>query len=62
VGSPTNTIFSFTSTGRLRSLTGATKLNFGDDPMFAETVQRVVCISLSGRARIAGDGNISSCG
>jgi type IV fimbrial biogenesis protein FimT len=61
-GTSITTIFSFTATGRLRSLTGAAKLQFGDDPMFAETAQRVVCVSLSGRARIAGDGSISSCG
>jgi type IV fimbrial biogenesis protein FimT len=54
--------FSFTATGRLRNLNGMTKMRFGGDAMFAKTVQRVVCVSLSGRARIAGDGDISSCG
>jgi type IV fimbrial biogenesis protein FimT len=63
VGNPSSiTTFSFTATGRLRSLTGATKMDFGAATMFAETAQRVVCVSLSGRARIAGDGSISSCG
>jgi type IV fimbrial biogenesis protein FimT len=63
VGNPSSiTTFSFTATGRLRSLTGATKIDFGAATMFAETAQRVVCVSLSGRARIAGDGSISSCG
>jgi type IV fimbrial biogenesis protein FimT len=56
-----STTFSFTATGRLRSLTGVTTMPFGGDGMFAKTVQRVVCIGLSGRARIAGDG-ATSCG
>lgn len=53
--------FSFTATGRLRDLTGVTTMPFGGDDIFAKTVQRVVCVSLSGRARIAGDGNTTSC-
>ena len=54
--------FSFTATGRLRSLKGVTKMRFGGDSVFAKKVQRVVCVSLSGHARIAGDGNTTSCG
>lgn len=53
--------FQFTATGRLRNLTSATTLQFGGNPMFANEVQRTVCVSLGGRARIAGDGN-ASCG
>ncbi|EAZ99024.1 GspH/FimT family pseudopilin [Marinobacter sp. ELB17] len=59
--SSSSTTFSFTATGRLRNLTGVTTMPFGGDGLFAETVQRVVCISLSGRARVAGDGT-TSCG
>ena len=56
-----STTFSFTATGRLRNLNGVTIMPFGGDAMFAKTVQRVVCVSLSGRARIAGDGYTTSC-
>ena len=50
--------FSFTATGRL-NLSSATSIQFGGGK-FANTIQRVVCINLGGRARIAGDG-YSSC-
>lgn len=53
--------FQFTATGRLLNLSSATSLQFGGNPTFANTAQRVVCVSLGGRARIAGDGN-ASCG
>ena len=53
--------FRFTATGRLLNLSSATSLRFGDNPKFANNVQRVVCVSVGGRARIAGDGN-ASCG
>ncbi|MCL1481798.1 MAG: hypothetical protein MH213_11140 [Marinobacter sp.] len=57
------TIFSFTATGRLRSLNwGGNNCHLAAIACLPKTVQRVVCISLSGRARIAGDGSISSCG
>jgi type IV fimbrial biogenesis protein FimT len=52
--------FPFTATGRLRSATSATTLQFGG-AYFANSMQRVVCVGLGGRARIAGDGN-ASCG
>jgi type IV fimbrial biogenesis protein FimT len=55
--SPVNK-FQFTATGRL-SLSNATQLQFGGGK-YANTVQRVVCVNVGGRARIAGDGN-SSC-
>lgn len=53
--------FRFTATGRLLNLSSATSLQFGGNPEFANSVQRVVCVSVGGRARIAGDGN-ASCG
>lgn len=49
-----STTFKFTATGRLQD--GATtKLNFGGG-QFDAAQKRVVCISLSGRARISDDG------
>lgn len=48
------TIFKFTATGRL-SLSNSTQLTFGSSPVYASDAQRVVCISLGGRARIAVD-------
>jgi type IV fimbrial biogenesis protein FimT len=59
--SSSSTTFRFTATGRLRNLIGTTTMPFGGDSTFAKTMQRVVCVSLSGRARIAGDG-ATSCG
>ncbi|MDB5945659.1 MAG: hypothetical protein JWQ33_685 [Ramlibacter sp.] len=50
----------FTTTGRLLNLTSATQLTFGGSA-FASDLQRVVCVSLGGRARIAGNGT-ASCG
>lgn len=52
----------FNALGRLENLYYATTLRFGGDSRFASAVQRVVCVSLSGRARIAGDGNASCAG
>jgi type IV fimbrial biogenesis protein FimT len=50
------TVFKFTATGRLQNLSGgATQLQFGGGN-YANTVQRVVCVNVGGRARIAGDG------
>lgn len=58
-GGSSSTKIRFTATGRLLNLSsGATQMQFGGGKYPAE-VQRVVCISLSGRARIAGDGNTS---
>lgn len=56
---PTNKgyIFSFNATGRLPGTTRT--INFGSSN-FPTTTQRVVCVSVGGRARIAGDG-YSSC-
>lgn len=48
----------FAATGRLYNLSSATALRFGSG-QFASAVQRLVCVSLSGRARVAGDGSAS---
>jgi type IV fimbrial biogenesis protein FimT len=60
-GGGSSTKFRFTATGRLLNLNSATSLQFGGNTMFANDVQRVVCMSLGGRARIAGNG-LASCG
>ena len=48
------TVFKFTATGRL-SLASATHLQFGSNPPFATDAQRIVCVNVGGRARIALD-------
>lgn len=60
-GASSSTKIKFTATGRLLNLSSATQLQFGSNPTFANDVQRVLCVSLGGRARIAGDG-LASCG
>ena len=56
----TSTKLVFTATGRLKSLSGgAMSLQFGSAPDFPNTTQRMVCVSLGGRVRVAGDGNTS---
>lgn len=60
-GSNSSTKFRFTSTGRLLNLNSATTLQFGGNPTFSNDIQRVVCVSVGGRARIAGDGT-TDCG
>ncbi len=60
------TIFKFTATGRL-SLSSATSIQFGSNPPFDTAAQRVVCVGLGGRARIALDSagqanGLASCG
>lgn len=60
------TIFKFTATGRL-NLSAATHLTFGSPPDFATDAQRIICVSMGGRARIALDGTgratgLASCG
>lgn len=55
-----STIFSFTATGRLRSANQITQLKFGAADLFDSSVQRVVCVDLSGRTRLLGDGS-SAC-
>jgi len=51
--------FNFTATGRLRTVGNATTLTFGG-PAYSNSQQRVLCVSMSGHVRIAGDG-LSSC-
>jgi type IV fimbrial biogenesis protein FimT len=54
------TKFRFTATGRLQNLaSGVATIQFGGNPLFPNDVQRVVCVNLSGRARIAGNGTAS---
>lgn len=48
----------FTATGRLK-LSSMLALQFGGNDHFSNEAQRVVCISVGGRARIAGDGYAS---
>lgn len=59
-GADSSTKIRFTATGRLRNLSSATQLQFGGDN-YSNDVQRVLCVSLGGRARIAGNG-LASCG
>jgi len=58
-GGSGSTKFVFTATGRLANLASATTLTFGGTT-FPLASKRVVCVSLGGQARIAGDGN-SAC-
>jgi type IV fimbrial biogenesis protein FimT len=59
-GDGNSTIFGFTATGRLWTSAQATQLTFSGSG-YDTAVQRVVCISAGGRARIAGDGS-TTCG
>lgn len=52
-----STKFRFTATGRL-TLGGITSFEFGGGN-YAGTVKRTVCVSVGGRARLAGDGYAS---
>jgi type IV fimbrial biogenesis protein FimT len=54
------TKFEFTATGRLKA-SGMTSIQFGSTPTFASAAQRTVCVSIGGRARIAGDGSFYPC-
>lgn len=49
--------FSFTATGRLKTVGSATTLQFGSS--IPSDRQRILCINSSGRARIAGSGTAS---
>ncbi len=60
-GGSSSTKFKFTATGRLLNVSSATTLQFGGNDTFSNEVQRVVCVSLGGRARIAGNGT-TDCG
>jgi type IV fimbrial biogenesis protein FimT len=50
--------FMFSGVGRL-PLGGSTSLQFGSTPKFSSSDQRMVCVNVGGRARIAGDGTVS---
>lgn len=52
-----STEFRFTATGRFLNLNPAPTLRFGSEAKFSDAVQRTVCVSLGGYARIAGDGS-----
>lgn len=54
-----STTFQFTALGRMKSLTSATSVQFGSNFSMPNSRQRIVCVNLSGRARIAGDGTAS---
>ena len=55
-GGPTT--LAFNATGRLSMTAQAIQLNFGGSK-FATSLKRVVCVSVGGRARVAGDGGTS---
>jgi type IV fimbrial biogenesis protein FimT len=57
---PTGT-FRFTATGRLRDVASATDIKVGSGSLFPTDIQRVICVNLGGRARIAGNGS-AACG
>ena len=59
-GGGSSTKLLFTATGRLRTVGSATSFQFGGG-RYENSIQRVLCINLGGRARIAGDGT-ASCG
>ncbi len=59
-GGTAGTKFQFTGTGRLVGTGNTESLTFGGT-QFASKIKRVVCVSIGGRARIAGDGS-TSCG
>lgn len=54
-GGSGSTKFRFTPTGRLRNLSSATQLTFGGTN-YSNDLQRVLCVSMAGHVRIAGDG------
>lgn len=55
-GGSSSTKLVFTATGRLQNLNSATSILFGGIN-YSDDLKRRVCISLGGRARIAGDGS-----
>ena len=60
-GGGSSTKFKFTATGRMQTLSSATGIQFGGS-QFAVEQQRVVCINVGGRARIALDSNGTATG
>lgn len=59
-GAASSTRLRFTATGRLLDAGSAAQMTFGGSG-FSSDLKRVMCISLGGRARIAGDGS-TTCG
>lgn len=59
-GANSSTKFRFTATGRLSDAASATQVTFGGAD-FSSDLRRVLCVSLGGRARIAGNGG-TTCG
>ena len=59
-GTEVSSLFRFTGSGRLFDLSSATTLIFGG-ASYDLDAKRVVCVSLGGRVRIAGDGS-TDCG
>jgi type IV fimbrial biogenesis protein FimT len=57
----TSTTFSFVASGRLRNLSSAAGFTFNSASL-SSVSQRVVCVSLAGRARIAANGTVSCTG
>jgi type IV fimbrial biogenesis protein FimT len=61
-GSGTSVTFHFVATGRLRTVGDAERLTFIPNTNSGDnTLRRVVCINVSGRASVVGDGSITSC-
>jgi type IV fimbrial biogenesis protein FimT len=58
--SGTATKFTFAATGRLTS-SSLISMRFGNSPTYSSEAQRVVCVSVGGRARINGDGSTYPC-
>lgn len=59
-GGSSSTKLVFTATGRLQNLGAGTSIQFGGGN-FSNDLQRMVCVSVGGRARIAGNGT-TACG
>ncbi|WP_298928889.1 GspH/FimT family pseudopilin [uncultured Ramlibacter sp.] len=55
VDAPASTKLNFVGSGRL-NLGALASFQFGSTPQFANSEQRVLCVSRGGRVRIAGDG------
>jgi type IV fimbrial biogenesis protein FimT len=60
VESSSSTKFRYTASGRLMNSGLSTTVTFGASPEYSNDLQRVLCVNVGGRARIAGDG-LASC-
>jgi cyclohexanone monooxygenase len=58
-GSTPRSKIRFTATGRAQNTSSTFQIQFGSNAKFTNEQQRIVCVSLGGRARIAGDGTAS---